>query len=116
MRPAVSAFNIVYADRRIHVWDVPGRNLVRSLEGHANWVLGLAFSPEGSRLASAGADQTVRIWDAVGGRQVLTLRGHRDRVHGVAFSPDGSRLASASADGTLRLWETDSSPSSVANR
>jgi WD40 repeat protein len=104
------------SDRLIHLWDLPSGRLVRSLEGHANWVLGLAFALDGSRLASAGADQTVRLWDPAQGRQVLTLRGHEDRVHGVAFSPDGSRLASASADGTLRVWETDTSASSLEHR
>jgi WD40 repeat protein len=76
-------------------------------EGHSNWVMGVAFSPDGARMASAGADQTLRIWDAARGRAVLTLRGPRDRVHGVGFSPDGSRLAAASADGVVRVWETD---------
>ena len=63
--------------------------LTHTLRGHTNWVMGVAFTPDGSRIASAGADQTVRIWDAASGREVLTLRGPRDRVHGVAFSADG---------------------------
>jgi WD40 repeat protein len=68
-------------------------------------VLGLAFSPDGTRLASAGADQTVRIWNPSRGREVLAPPGAGGRVHGVAFSPDGGRLAATTADGIVRVWE-----------
>jgi len=78
-----------------------------SSTGHTNWIFGLAFHPDGTRIASAGADGTVRLWETAGGREILTLRGHHDRVHGVAFSPNGAHLASASADGVVRIWATE---------
>ena len=70
--------------------------------------MGIAFSPDGSRLASAGADETVRIWDVFRGHELLSLRGPKDRVHGVAFSPDGirsprPRLMDWSGSGRARL-------------
>jgi WD40 repeat protein len=69
---------------------------------------GLAYSPDGRRLASASADHTVRVWNVDTGKQLFEpLRGHTDMARSVAFSQDGHRLASASFDGTVRLWDPE---------
>ena len=66
---------------------------------------GIAFSPDGKRLASASGDQTVKVWDAMSGQEMVTLKGHTQTVNSVAFSPDGKRLASASYDQTVKVWD-----------
>ena len=76
-----------------------------TLRGHTDLVHGVAFSPDGSRLATVSDDQTAKVWDAVTGETLLTLRGHTEPVYGVAFSPDGKRLATASGDKTAKIWD-----------
>jgi WD40 repeat protein len=71
---------------------------------HAGSVNGVAYSPDGSRVATASSDKTARIWDTSNGRLVSTLSGHSDRINGVVYSPDGTRIATASEDGTARVW------------
>src|SRR5262249_46530603 len=80
---------------------------------HTSTVNAVAWSPDGTRIASAcgnlflGGEHVVKIWDAATGRQVLTYRGHTTAVNTIAWSPDGKRLASASSalDKTVRIWE-----------
>jgi WD40 repeat protein/serine/threonine protein kinase len=77
-------------------------------DGHAGGpIKGLAFTPDGRRLASASWDRTVRVWDVDEGRTVLVLRDHTEPVLAVAVSPDGSWVASASADRTVKVWDAN---------
>ncbi|KAJ5899031.1 hypothetical protein N7495_003775 [Penicillium taxi] len=78
---------------------------LQTLEGHSDSVLSIAWSPDGTRLASGSMDDTVRIWDLATGQSVSTLEGHRGLVRSIAWSPDGTRLASGSMDDTVRIWD-----------
>jgi dipeptidyl aminopeptidase/acylaminoacyl peptidase len=71
---------------------------------HDGVVAAVAFSPNGTRLATASGDQTARLWEVATGRELARL-AHDGSVTAVAFSPDGTRLATASMDSTARLWE-----------
>jgi hypothetical protein len=83
----------------------PDTALVRVLTGHPGGVWALAWSSDGSRLASGGADGEVRVWDPASGQQHSALTGHPSWGRVLAWSSDGSRLASAGADGEVGVWD-----------
>jgi WD40 repeat protein/tRNA A-37 threonylcarbamoyl transferase component Bud32 len=109
----------------IKVWDIATKAWVRSLGGHTDGIIALAWNDQGSRLASASFDRTARVWDMATGAATLTLTGHQGdlpqfanwqfhnqtyqpewwgwggmgmpfQIRTAAWSPDGRRLASAS--------------------
>ncbi|MEU8992864.1 NB-ARC domain-containing protein, partial [Streptomyces sp. NPDC048558] len=86
--------------------DLPDPVLLRVLRtDHTGWVNSVAFSPDGTHLATACADYTVRVWDLATGDNVRTLTGHTGGVYSVAFSSDGTRLATAGGDRKVRIWD-----------
>ncbi len=68
-------------------------------------LLALAQSPDGSRIAVAGADRGIGVYEASTLTRIRTLTGHSDWVLDLAFSHDGQRLASASRDRTARVFD-----------
>jgi len=76
--------------------------------GEGETLRSLAFSPDGTVLASAAGnteDFAIRLWEVASGESLGTLDGHTGIVWGLAFSPDGQMLVSASSDATARVWD-----------
>ncbi len=71
----------------------------------SNTVSSVAYSPDGTHIASGSWDSIVRIWNAARGGLVRTLAGHTDYVSSVAYSPDGKHIASGSDDETVKIWD-----------
>ena len=99
---------LFYRSPMVRLWDVDTDTEIGILWGHIGEVSGVAFSPDGGTLASAGSvDATVRLWDVDTQTEIAILRGHTGWVKGVVFSPDGKTIVSGSHDHTVRLWDVD---------
>ncbi|GAW14127.1 hypothetical protein ANO14919_035210 [Xylariales sp. No.14919] len=77
---------------------------IKTLKGHQDFVLSVAFTPDASWVISGSKDQGVRFWDPHTGDTVLTLQGHENSVISVASSRTGGFFATGSGDKKARIW------------
>ncbi|MFQ4146142.1 eIF2A-related protein [Chlorogloeopsis sp. ULAP02] len=118
-------------DKTVRIWDLETQQCCQTFEGHDSWTWWVAFSPDGSLLATASsADRTIRLWDVNTSECIHILKGHQEWIWAIAFSPIppsptpvassretrprrwlpfkrgvGGILASCSSDGTIKLWD-----------
>jgi len=79
--------------------------LIRKLDRQNGAIAALAWSPDGNRIAVAGAAPEVNVYDAGTGARVAACKGHSAGIYSVAFSPDSNTLATGGFDGTVRLYD-----------
>jgi WD40 repeat protein len=94
----------VQGNRRVRIWDTTNVNVQSELLPAGGY--GLAWSPDGQRLATL-LDETIGIWDVAENveRRVIIDRGNWQRC--LAWSPDGRRLAVGGTDSRVRIWDPD---------
>ncbi len=78
--------------------------LVRQLADQDGAIFALDWSPDGKRVAVAGAGPSVNIYDAETGLPLASCKGHTAGIYAVAFSPDSTHLATGGFDGQVRLY------------
>jgi WD40 repeat protein len=97
----------------IGLFDLKSGDRQGTLAGHRERLVRLAFSPDGTELASGGGDRLVMLWDVATGERRAIYEGHAAAVNALAFSPDGNTLWSGGNDGALISWDLDAADSLV---
>jgi WD40 repeat protein len=91
--------------KNVRIWSIPDLKPLATLRGHGSTINGLAFSPDGTLLASIERELEIRLWEVATGRlrHVSNASGSANGLLDAAFSPDGRTLASG-ASGLVELW------------
>ncbi len=100
-----AARSIEVSDSAVTLWDPEAGGQIGRLGLARETTEAIAFSPDGSRLATAHGNGTLKIWSASSGAEIAALTGHGGPAISCRFSPDGALVVSASRDGTLKLWD-----------
>ncbi len=103
----VSVFDTATGDRKAHLGSA-----------HGSPISAVAFSGDGTKLATADVEGTIKIWDDA---QKLTsksaaqrtLKGHQRAIQSVGFSMDGKQLVTTSADKTTRVWDLEDAGTAI---
>lgn len=93
-----------WSGNSIPIWDIESGRLTKTLNGHTERVLAVAFTPDGDHLLSSGQDYVIKLWHVPSGRNLRTLEGHTRPVLNLDTSPDGTHVVSVSADKMVCLW------------
>ena len=83
---------------------IPTIKTLLTFREHNHTVGTIAWSPDGTRIASGSADNTIQLWDAASGFRISNHRWHTGEVTSLAWSPDGTCIASGGADRTVQVW------------
>ncbi|MDR0328820.1 MAG: WD40 repeat domain-containing protein [Planctomycetaceae bacterium] len=109
-------------DHIARIWDTESGKELQQLRGHTDSILGVAFSPDGTKIATSAStsgrtpikDGTLRIWDTESGKELQ--RSQSELAGGLSFimfSSDGKRIV---ADNPFSIWNVYSIPPSPLAR
>ncbi|KAJ2713637.1 general transcription repressor, partial [Coemansia spiralis] len=107
-------------DKTLRIWDLGrlgtngrGMDMVTfrtQLSGHKDFVLSVAYSPDGNWIVSGSKDRGVQFWDPRTSLPHCMLQGHKNSVISVALSPTQMFFATGSGDCRARIWSYENLP------
>jgi len=89
----------------IYIWNIESGKSIKTLSGHNNDVMCVAFSPDNNYIASGDQDGKIILWEVKSGKKIKSFTGHDGDVNCVAFSPDGKYLISGGDDKLVKVWD-----------
>lgn len=105
---SAKAFATGSSDKLVKIWDPSGLSIKQSFSGHTGSVRAVAFSPDGTILASGSTDHSARLWDLSKGT-IFKILDHSisgiGLVEAIAFSPNGKIFATGGWDNIIKLWD-----------
>lgn len=110
--PDNNAVAVGYAPWDVILWDARRENVIELLTGHKNWVVSLAFSPDGRMLVSGAGDSTARVWSIPAGKEIgrIQFPGPSTYVNSVGFSHDGKLVLAAAENGQVVIAKAPKLP------
>ena len=94
-------------DGSVSVWNIASPSLSFEAKKHDSAINAIAFSADGTLMATGGDDRTAIIWDLSTGKTRRTLKGHDLAITSLAFSPDATTLAVGSGNASVVLWRVE---------
>ena len=91
----------------VQLYELPSCQHVKTLEIHKDLIQGLAYAPDGQKLATGSYDRLIQLVEVSSGKTLHTFKDHSDAVYAVSWRQDGKLLASTSADRTIKIWDTE---------
>ena len=91
----------------VQFYDLQTHHLKKLLTGHEKNISAMAFSKDGTILATGAEDHTVLLWDVKSQKLLGHLPGHAAMVTALLFDPKGSALYSGDTGGTMIRWDLE---------
>lgn len=102
-------------DDTVKIWQSADGKVIHELP-HPDGGQALAFSPQGTLLATGDYQGIIRIWNQQDATLLNTFKGHQQAVRGLTYSNSGNLIASVSSDDSIRLWHATSGQSRVLGK
>jgi WD40 repeat protein len=106
INPLTREFATGDSEFNVHVFDMDGFVLKKTIRSHSNSVFSVQYSPDGRYLFTAGRDAHMMIWDVADNYEnVMDIPAHLYAINHIVFSPDGRFFATCSMDKSIKVWE-----------